>query len=123
MPLRVKDLPVEVKAVYTYLVFALPACGRHPLVAQHPAQSAHVSGRLVAVVCLGLAVKDTEEVVVCSCDNLTVKHWSRARATSAREMGTEETHSVHMHVYTNNSAHVHTTTVCTCAHKQPSAHM
>lgn len=73
VPLCMQYLSVEVQTLHAHLILALPACGRHPLVAQDPPQSTHVSGCLVAVVCLGLAVKDAEEVVVCSCDYLTAK--------------------------------------------------
>ena len=73
VPLCMQDLPVEVQTVHAHLILALPARGGDALVAQHPAQSAHVSGRLVAVVCLCLPVKDPEEIVVGACDYFTGK--------------------------------------------------
>lgn len=72
MPLRVKDLPIKVQALYAHLILTLPAGGRHTLVAQDTPQGAHVSGGLVAIVGIRLAVKNTEEVIICACDYLTV---------------------------------------------------
>ena len=72
-----QDLAVEVQTVNTHLVLAFPRCGCDPLVAQHSAEGAHVSGGLVAIVTLGLTVTDTEEVVVRPCDDFTAGPPSR----------------------------------------------
>ena len=79
MPLGMKDLAVEVQAVHTHLVLPLPTSWSNTLVTQHPPKSAHVSGGLIAVICLCPAIKDAEEVVVSACDDFTMQ---RVKANS-----------------------------------------
>lgn len=64
-----QDLAVEVQALHTYLVLALPRRGRDPLVAQDPPQGAHVPGSLIAVVSAVSTVADAKEVIIRPCDD------------------------------------------------------
>ncbi len=71
MPLSMKDLPVEIQVVYTHFVLAFPSRRGYLLVTKDPTKCCHISRGFIAVVLVGLTVKDSKEVIIGSSDYFT----------------------------------------------------
>ena len=66
-----ENLPIKVQAINSNFVFPLSTCWSDSLVSQNLTEGGHVTGRLVAVVITHLPVKDPEEIVVSTTDDLS----------------------------------------------------